>query len=381
MKGDFCMELRKLFSVFMSFMFLVTPGVSKAMNEEMKETETTCLICNEDLPASSEKRVKLECNHEFCKEHLIEWWGQEEKKALKKKQEFRPICPTCSQEQTEELCEGIFGQCTICLGAMTPARNPVEIDHIETDRKNHNHKFCRECIKGYWNTRKKECQQNGTEFKPDCLYCRGTVPDNTYKTVLSEEVLNLDICPICQNTLPAKAEDTIKTTKCGHTFCKKCLERWFEEKNSCPMCRTEDPCNRDRDMVDMYWANRFYDHNYDHHIEINNDRLDEERQSMAEQDYEEYRNLNQDSPVTYSRTYAIREGDSRDNSEVDGGASDKNRVEAVGLPCAVILAWLVGACLVEDQNKNIKSVYRNYCIDDFDLGGLLERDLIEVEVR
>jgi hypothetical protein len=26
-------------------------------------------------------------------------------------------------------------------------------------------------------------------------------------------------------------------TNCRHNFCKSCIEKWMENKNSCPMCR------------------------------------------------------------------------------------------------------------------------------------------------
>ncbi len=39
-------------------------------------------------------------------------------------------------------------------------------------------------------------------------------------------------CPVCLK----KVEDYIKT-KCNHFFCKICLDKWLDIKNTCPMCR------------------------------------------------------------------------------------------------------------------------------------------------
>jgi hypothetical protein len=47
-------------------------------------------------------------------------------------------------------------------------------------------------------------------------------------TTLAEE----STCSICLGSL----EDA-QTTTCNHTFCKDCYQRWFNENNSCPMCR------------------------------------------------------------------------------------------------------------------------------------------------
>ena len=40
-------------------------------------------------------------------------------------------------------------------------------------------------------------------------------------------------CPICMDALPSEY------TKCGHGFCRKCLDSWTERNDSCPLCRTE----------------------------------------------------------------------------------------------------------------------------------------------
>ena len=41
-------------------------------------------------------------------------------------------------------------------------------------------------------------------------------------------------CPICRELIT-----THKITKCQHTFCGSCLDKWLAENHTCPMCRTE----------------------------------------------------------------------------------------------------------------------------------------------
>lgn len=43
-------------------------------------------------------------------------------------------------------------------------------------------------------------------------------------------------CPIC---LEALILETLKITKCQHTFCVVCLDKWLTENHTCPMCRTD----------------------------------------------------------------------------------------------------------------------------------------------
>ena len=40
-------------------------------------------------------------------------------------------------------------------------------------------------------------------------------------------------CPICFDNI----KNTI-TTKCNHIFCNSCLNKWLDNNNSCPLCRT-----------------------------------------------------------------------------------------------------------------------------------------------
>lgn len=40
-------------------------------------------------------------------------------------------------------------------------------------------------------------------------------------------------CPICYECMHTR----ITKLKCGHTFHKKCIDRWAEEHCTCPYCR------------------------------------------------------------------------------------------------------------------------------------------------
>lgn len=44
-------------------------------------------------------------------------------------------------------------------------------------------------------------------------------------------------CPICYENYE---KDNIRhTTVCGHSFHRSCVNKWIEEHNTCPCCRTE----------------------------------------------------------------------------------------------------------------------------------------------
>lgn len=41
------------------------------------------------------------------------------------------------------------------------------------------------------------------------------------------------ICTICRNNIKSK-----RSLKCGHIFCKICINKWLKKSNNCPNCRT-----------------------------------------------------------------------------------------------------------------------------------------------
>ena len=44
-------------------------------------------------------------------------------------------------------------------------------------------------------------------------------------------------CTICFNTI---TEENLCTTNCNHSYCKSCLDTWFNRgEKTCPICRTD----------------------------------------------------------------------------------------------------------------------------------------------
>lgn len=44
-----------------------------------------------------------------------------------------------------------------------------------------------------------------------------------------------NLCPICLDTIDS--EKDCLTLKCNHKYHKKCIKRWFKQKQICPYCR------------------------------------------------------------------------------------------------------------------------------------------------
>ena len=42
------------------------------------------------------------------------------------------------------------------------------------------------------------------------------------------------LCPICLDVM----EEPRKFSGCDHHFCKACIEKWMEDEDTCPVCRT-----------------------------------------------------------------------------------------------------------------------------------------------
>lgn len=52
--------------------------------------------------------------------------------------------------------------------------------------------------------------------------------------IIPNYVEDYENCSICLLEL---CEDFITVTKCNHIFHNKCLDKWIENKNECPLCR------------------------------------------------------------------------------------------------------------------------------------------------
>ena len=67
-----------------------------------------------------------------------------------------------------------------------------------------------------------------------------------------------DECTIC---LLQYTEETKKATECQHIFHQECIDRWLQENNSCPLCRT---ClqQHTRSTIDEEVPNTNYDYGF-----------------------------------------------------------------------------------------------------------------------
>ena len=57
-------------------------------------------------------------------------------------------------------------------------------------------------------------------------------------------------CSICYEAFDNETE-----IRCGHSFCKKCIDRWAETNNTCPLCREvfhENPQEPDDTEMDAF---------------------------------------------------------------------------------------------------------------------------------
>ena len=56
----------------------------------------------------------------------------------------------------------------------------------------------------------------------------------------NSEPNEIKTCLICNNEYTKNEDNNIKYIKldCNHEFCEKCISKWCNLKNSCPLCRT-----------------------------------------------------------------------------------------------------------------------------------------------
>ena len=53
----------------------------------------------------------------------------------------------------------------------------------------------------------------------------------TMKYVAWKEIDKAEDCPVCME----KKADVL--TDCNHQFCRGCIEKWYQDKKNCPLCR------------------------------------------------------------------------------------------------------------------------------------------------
>lgn len=58
----------------------------------------------------------------------------------------------------------------------------------------------------------------------------GIVP---HEQSIGLQILQTVQCPICHE----EDTETRQTLACNHTFHHRCIQRWFRDKNTCPLCR------------------------------------------------------------------------------------------------------------------------------------------------
>ena len=56
------------------------------------------------------------------------------------------------------------------------------------------------------------------------------------KKIKEDDPLINTVCSICLENY--KKNDYYRTLNCNHIFHKKCIDRWFKNQETCPMCRT-----------------------------------------------------------------------------------------------------------------------------------------------
>jgi hypothetical protein len=78
----------------------------------------------------------------------------------------------------------------------------------------------------------KEAIEKLKRFKMNEIYCK--------KNEKGE--LEQPICPVCQSEL--KMEEETILVPCGHMYHSQCILPWFEQNNTCPVCRFELPPER-----------------------------------------------------------------------------------------------------------------------------------------
>ncbi len=85
---------------------------------------------------------------------------------------------------------------------------------------------------------KLECYENlnKSQFEKEINYIGLQLENLKYPTLkIASKSCSNEQCSICLNTytIPEK----IRTLNCGHSFHKRCIDKWLNQNQSCPICR------------------------------------------------------------------------------------------------------------------------------------------------
>jgi hypothetical protein len=75
--------------------------------------------------------------------------------------------------------------------------------------------------------------------------CVDTTPSEHLKVgflKMAEELKKKFTCCICMDDIPVMTDENTKDitiTKCGHIYHTGCVNKWLENKDTCPTCRTK----------------------------------------------------------------------------------------------------------------------------------------------
>ena len=81
-------------------------------------------------------------------------------------------------------------------------------------------------------------RQDNIQIQPESTKIKPIKPISpqygTEGVFTSESEVKPEICSICIETY--RENDQIFTLKCGHTYHKDCISKWYDKKPTCPYC-------------------------------------------------------------------------------------------------------------------------------------------------
>jgi hypothetical protein len=187
---------------------IFTPEVRDEIDYTDHSYRITGRRSRRDAPGGHGQRVDREsCSHRFRSPERYPWHSR----GFNHSHNFQdiksvPFGQTYAGEPTKDgdtkVCENQL-ECVICGTAMTRKECYT--------LPNCGHMFHKACIKE-WH-----------ENNPTCPFCRA-----------SFSLLEQEKCTVCDIALAE--EQCYILTRCGHMFHINCMNQWYEEKASCPVC-------------------------------------------------------------------------------------------------------------------------------------------------